>query len=33
VFSLLNAAMLFWRIRVEETALTGRRTGGQPNAA
>lgn len=31
VFSLLNAAMLFWRIRVEESALAGRR--GQPSAA
>jgi methyltransferase len=30
VFSLLNAAMLFWRIRVEETGLTARR---QPNTA
>jgi methyltransferase len=30
VFSVLNAAMLFWRIRVEESALAGRRTGGQP---
>jgi methyltransferase len=33
VFSLLNAAMLFWRIRVEETALADRRPGGQPNTA
>ena len=31
VFSLLNAAMLFWRIRVEEVALAGRR--GQPEPA
>jgi methyltransferase len=30
-FSLLNGAMLFWRIRVEERALTARRgIGGQP---
>lgn len=26
VFTVLNAAMLFWRIRIEETALTPRRT-------
>ena len=29
VFSVLNAAMLFWRIRVEDIALAGRRTSGQ----
>lgn len=33
VFSILNAAMLFWRIRVEESALAGRRPDGQPNTA
>jgi methyltransferase len=33
VFSILNAAMLFWRIRVEEIALAGRRPNGQPNTA
>jgi methyltransferase len=33
VFSLLNATMLFWRIRVEETALAGRRPKEQPNTA
>lgn len=33
VFSILNAAMLFWRIRVEESALAGRRPEGQPNTA
>jgi methyltransferase len=32
-FSILNGAMLFWRIRVEEQALNARRDlGGQPKA-
>lgn len=33
VFSVLNAAMLAWRIREEETALSERRTGSAPVTA
>jgi methyltransferase len=31
VFSVLNAALLFWRIRQENAALSVRRTGGMPS--